>query len=236
MNHGPRGDKRQAVCCDSPFSSCCGLFCFKRFCHGFQLDLQWRAGVPLRVVFQSRLASRKLRSALAAVPLGDVELPDSLMKLHRRTLSAVVSALATSAATLTALRALPLQAALRDRPQLGLAALTELRALRLYQADDAPEGLQATRLPTSLQKLKLICFDPMDDGWDEPMLPALVDFDRLHNLRRISLSQYERWRLSSRDHETGQLCALQVPHSLEARPLQRMRVIASLAPCPLMLR
>ena len=178
-----------------------------------------RAGVPLRVVFQSRLASRRLRSALAAVPLGDVELHHSLMKLHRRTLSAVVSALATSAATLTALRALPLEAALRDRPQLGLAALTQLRAVSFYQAVNALEGLQATHLPTSLQKLELICFDPEEaEDWDHPMPPALIDFDRLHNLRRISLSLYASWQLSSRDNETGSLRPPQLPQSMEARP------------------
>ncbi len=99
----------------------------------------WRAGVPLHVAFESLLPHDRLLAALLSVPLGSVTLHDSLLMMHPEALSAVVSALATSARTLTSLRGLPLPAAaaLWGPKRRGLRALTQLRALTLYHGGTA---------------------------------------------------------------------------------------------------
>ena len=169
------------------------------------------------MVFPLQLPPQQLRAALTSVPLASVTLHDSILTLHPRTVSMLVSALAGSAVTLTALHGLPLGAAQRDRPHAGLAAFTQLRALTLYQTEAFPKPLRATHLPASLEELTVASTAAMGADWMSAQQPALVAFDELSSLRRLTLVNYFDWRLRSEgDHDgAGTYDPPQLPHSLQ---------------------
>ena len=112
----------------------------------------------------------------------------------------IVTALAwRSALTLTALHHLPLVEPwvepgvdpwVQPDTGLGLAALTQLRALTLRQTWEDFAELRAEDLPPSLEDLTLVMQHPHQEGGFGEDLPAFVAFDRLQNLRRIALSEY----------------------------------------------
>ncbi len=177
----------------------------------------WHAGVPLRVASLPRLPLQQLPAALSSVPLASVTLRDSLVMLHSWNTSEAVSALASSASTLTALHGLPLYAAQQNRPQPGLAAFTQLRALTLYQTEAAPKALRAMHLPASLEELTLesqIAVTWAAD-WMQYRLPSIVAFDELTRLRRLTLASFQQFSLRTGDDEEGLSQQLQLPHSLE---------------------
>ncbi len=180
-----------------------------------------RAGVPLRVVFTTQLSLQRLLAALLSIPVASVTLHDSLGALHSRTVSKVMSALATSSATLTALHGLALSVAQRDRrPQPGLAAFTRLRALTLHQTEERPEALRATHLPASLEELTLARQAAVDTDWRPSELPALVAFGGLSKLRRLTLAGFEYgWWIRGADDraEEGRSHDTLFPHSLEVQ-------------------
>ena len=108
--------------------------------------------------------------------------------------SRIASALAGSAATLTALYNVPL---VKPPPGgdlgLGLAAFTELRDLSLRQMWEDMDILPATDLPASLQDLRLVMDIAEYRGIPYGLLqslPPFVAFDRLQSLRRITLTEY----------------------------------------------
>ena len=146
-----------------------------------------------------------------------------------RPLSKVVSALAMSSSTLTALHGLALTVAQRDRrPQPGLAAFTRLRALTLHQTESAPEALPATHLPASLEELTLAWQPASDADW-RSQLPALVAFGGLSKLRRLTLAGFEQtWWIrgtdSRQEEEEGQSHDTLFPHSLEVQSIVRCPV------------
>jgi len=108
--------------------------------------------------------------------------------------SRILSALAGSAATLTALHGLPLvKPPAGGDPGLGLAAFTELRDLSLRQTWREMDVLQATDLPASLQDLKVVMNIAEHKGIPIGQLqapPLFVAFDRLQSLRRVTLAGY----------------------------------------------
>ena len=102
--------------------------------------------------------------------------------------SRIVSALAGSAATLTALHGLPLMEG-QLRSAAGLGAFTRLRALSLLQATQGSElrSLQAAQLPTALEQLKLT------QTVADPSLPIFADLDRLSSLRQLTFADNIIW-------------------------------------------
>ena len=131
----------------------------------------------------------------------------------------VVTALvARSASTLTALHELPLVEPWVEpppkEPGLGLAALTQLRALTLRQTWGELEELRATDLPSSLEDLTMVMEHPdwVQAVWED--LPVFVAFDRLQHLRRITLAHYWSWARWNRPESWRHLAVL--PPSLEA--------------------
>jgi len=156
-----------------------------------------RAGVPLHAVFPSELAPERLQAALAALagaPLVGVTLPESVSELPAVALSGILSALAGSAPTLTALHGVPILD-LPVGPTAGLGRLTQLRVLTLRQtADSRQEGLLDSQLPASVQELTLVGV-PLDEGDPPAYLLPLMDFHRLHNLRRLTLADQQSWKL-----------------------------------------
>ena len=133
----------------------------------------------------------------------------------------VVSALAGSASMLIALQNLPLVEPSSGDPELVLAAFTQLRELSLRQTWHM-DVLRATNLPASLEDLQLIMNLPdfVDAlGQDPPLFEA---FDRLHNLRRITLTDYWSWNLGRWNDAQTRWHPAMLPRSLE--------VCASLTP------
>jgi len=108
-------------------------------------QMRWRAGVRLRVVYTSQLPHERLQAALSSIPFASVTLHDDLAQLPSETASMVVSALTSTASTLTALHGLLLGAVEQARPQPGLTAFTRLRALTLHQEFEAAQPLRAWR-------------------------------------------------------------------------------------------
>jgi len=179
-------------------------------------DDECDAGVPRHLVFREVETAERLQAVLASVPLASVKLHASVEELPSASLSAVVSAMAGSAATLTALYELPL-VELRDMP--SLAPFTELRALDLRQRTEAREALLAAQLPVGIEELTLTSHatldDLIEDAWLNP--PALVGFHRLPNLRRITLNHYYSyfWHLFFTDNEDGKRSLSRLPPCLE---------------------
>ena len=104
----------------------------------------------------------------------------------------IVTALTRSASTLTALHDLPLVEPWEEADDTGpgLAALTQLRALTLRLTWEGFAELRAEDLPPSLEELTLVMQHPRDVFLFWTDLPLFVAFDRLHSLRRITLSEY----------------------------------------------
>ena len=109
----------------------------------------------------------------------------------------LLTRLARSASTLTALHHLPLvkpwEEPSPDDTGRGLAALTRLRALTLRQTWEHFAELRAGDLPPSLEDLKLVMQHPRHVQSVHKDLPLFVDFDMLHNLRRLTLAEYWAW-------------------------------------------
>ena len=187
----------------------CALLCTGRTLHKIH------AGVPRHLVFREEETAERLQAVLASVPLASVELHTSVGQLPPASLSAVVSAMSGSAATLTALYELPL-AELRDMP--GVAPFTELRALDLRQRLKGPQALRAEKLPASIEQLTLTSRATLDDFMDDAGAlcpPALVGIHRLPNLRRITLIHYFTWFLCFENDEDGERSLSRLPPCLE---------------------
>jgi len=185
----------------------------------------WHAGAPLHFDAGKRWSAERLQATLSRHSFVSVDLHTSLTReqpVRSRTPSQVLSALAGSASTLTALHGVPLLDPLRHRT-LGLAAFTRLRALTLRQASDAVHELRAAQLPASLEELTVTLALPKPQlerviyyaSVPRPNVPVLVDFEGMTNLRRISFGDYWSWELASRDRQTGQRGLLHTPPSLQ---------------------
>ncbi len=174
--------------------------------------------------FTKELRPKQLLAALSSACFSSVHLfwgeADGHWPPPPPLLPMVFSVLASrSASTLTALHDLPLVEPWMepppDDPGLGLAALTRLHTLTLRQTWDGFAELRATDLPPSLEDLALVMDRPVDVSavWED--LPLFIAFDRLQNLRRITLTEYLSWarwdRLESRRQPTL------LPPSLEVR-------------------
>lgn len=156
--------------------------------------------------FHSELPPERLRVALSSVCYSSVDLHDSLM--HEQPPPAalpslVVSALARSARTLTALHGLPwVEPA--DHPEAGLAAFICLLALTVIQTGDDLPVLRATHLPRSLEDVKLVLDLPeVDDDLCQAM-PLLADFDRLRHLQKITVVEYRDWQFGREEDDMSQ--------------------------------
>ena len=177
--------------------------------------------MPLHLVFEKQLAPERLQAALSSVrAVGSLTLHDSVTKLPPDTPSLLVSALAeTSASTLTALHGLPL---LKPdwEPEPDLTPFTALRALTLRQTLESPELLRAANLPASLEEMTLLLSAPVMKVFADPFAscpPLFVGFERLRNLRRITIENYFFWELSSWDDEAQSDGPAMFPPSLEVR-------------------
>ena len=172
------------------------------------------AGVPLHVVFRTQLPPERLQAALSSVPVASVRLPESAAPLPPHAVSAVMSALARSAATLTALRGLPLP----DGPAFDqLAAFLQLRVVTLRVTSDSPEVLQASQLPPSLERMTIQAPQGYSSGANAG-LPWFSGCEQLRKLRRITFAGYGVWRLGSWDPATEQPCPLHLPPGFKVRP------------------
>ena len=177
-----------------------------------------RAGVPLHAVFQSELTLEQLQAALSSMSVASVTLHSSLLMLLPASSSVAVAALARSASTLTALHGLPLPK-LPDSHGLQLTAFAQLRALTLGHSVDSVRVLRATHFPPSLLEFTVSVHAPPNDYLASMHMPPplLVDFDRLHSLRRLSLACYTQWQLESCRDQDGTIPVL-LPPSLQVMP------------------
>ena len=163
----------------------------------------WPARVPVHMVIWSHITPERLLVALAGKHVASVRVPDCLVLQPGPRLS-LVSALADSAPTLTALYGLPL-GELQESPGQGLAGFTRLRSLMLRRPDlpcVPPPALSATLLPASLQELTVRAADPEETS-DYGVMPALVAFERLCHLHRISFGHHAIWKLRGWGHVEG---------------------------------
>ena len=181
------------------------------------------ADVPLHTVFQSELTLEQLQAALCSVSVASVVLHSSLLTQLPALSSVAVAALAPSASTLTALHGLPLPE-LPDSHGLQLTAFSQLRALTLHHWRDSVKILRATHLPPSLLDITASVHTPHSHYTQGMQLPLLVDFDRLHSLRRMSFVSYTVCKLESWSDQDGTIPVL-LPASLEVR---RVRPLSSL--------
>ncbi len=163
------------------------------------------ADAPLNKHFNEKLRPKQLLATLSSTCFASVRLyysyPDQQWLPPPALPPMIVTALARSASTLTALHHLPLvEPWVEPSPDdtgLGLAALTQLRALTLRQTWEDLTQLRADDLPPSLEDLTLVMQHPrdLDCFWED--LPSFVAFDRLQNLRRLTLDEYSllelRW-------------------------------------------
>ena len=174
----------------------------------FMTRMQWHAGVPLHLEVRSVPELERLQEALPGMLVASVRLLD-VPALPAKTAAALVSALAGSAATLHAVHGLPLQYS----QDIGLAALTQLRAVTLDQAGKSPVLLRATQLPASLEELTLRAV--RGNGWALPWIEAL---DSLRNLRCITFVGYKGCHLRSWDRNAGP-GPVQLPPGLRVRTI-----------------
>ncbi len=180
------------------------------------------------------LPPAQLLSALSRGCIASVQLHDSVMRAEPELQSSVVSALACSASTLTALHGLCLAGTAADAQHPRLAALSRLRDLTLCHWDDCVAVLQAAHLPSSLKELRV-----EEHGAAHrrapAVLPPLVSLDRLRNLRRLTFAQHSRklWQLYSLDDDQRRI-PVQLPQSLEvcAVCLYKCANGILLLPCP----
>jgi len=169
------------------------------------------------VVSRPQLAQERLHEALSSVFIASARLPDSVTCLPPHAMSAVVSALARSAATLTALHGLPMP----DGPAYDqLAAFTQLRVVTLRVTSDSPDVLRAGQLPPSLEQLTLQAPAQGYSSGVNTGLPWFCGCDQLRSLRRITFAGYGVWRLGSWDPITEQPCPLQLPPGFEVCALR----------------
>ncbi len=193
------------------------------------------AGVPLHAVLKSELAPEQLRTALASIPLASVALHDSVSTLPPETVSAIVSALAGSAATITALHGFPLVAA-REGPGVSLAALTQLRTLNMRQTLlRSPARLQASQLPASIEQLTFTGVAPHEDPQDDEVYsPELIGFHKLRNLLYMTFADQHSWELMMLDDDSWRQDPMHLPPNLQVclavEPVLRPRL---LCPCAL---
>jgi len=185
-------------------------------------EQHWHAGEPLHVVLRSQLAPDQLHPALSSVRVASLKLRNSFSELTPAATSAVIAALASSASTLTALHRLPLWDEEDDEDEVdddvlpvrsrepALAAFTQLRALTLRETTTTLFVLRANSLPTSFLQLKLVAGRDCQDG-----LPLFAAFDRLQNLRRLTLRHYESWHLGTWDDEEERSRPPQLPPNLQ---------------------
>ena len=165
------------------------------------------------------------------VPFASVTLPYHLPARPSGPLG-LVSALAGSASTLTALHGLPTAELERSRDR-GLAAFTRLRALTLRLAPVFPAPLSASLLPAGLEELTVELVDTRDSGHPiEP--PPLAAFSTLQSLRRVTFTgYYSEWHFSSSRADGWPTGCLQLPASLEVCPsVPGLAIQCRLACCP----
>ena len=146
-----------------------------------------------------------------------MSLHDSITMLPPTRVPQIVSAMAASAATLTALRGLPLVGP-EDGPQADLTAFTRLRGLSLRQTLGSPDVLRAEHLPASLEDIMVVLDVPLDQILAVAYTiypPVFAALERFRNLRRIVLANYPDWALNSWDNELRQGGPLRVPPNLE---------------------
>jgi len=208
--------------------------------------VSWPADAPVPKHFTKQLPPKKLLATLSSTCLSSVHLfwdteegqwppPPALPPM-------IVSALAPrSASTLTALHDLPLVKRwvepLPDDTGLGLAALTQLRALTLRQTWEELAELRADDFPLSLEDLTLVMEHPdyVEAVWED--LPRFVAFDRLQNLRRITISEY--WVLKTRWHPALLPPSLEVMHGRpsghSAKPIATLLKLSAPEPCETLL-
>jgi len=168
--------------------------------------------VPLHVDLRPPLTPERLRVVLTSACYASVNLHNSLAAVRPvppESPALVVSALASSASTLTALRGLPLVEP-ADHPEPGLAAFTQLRALELRQTSAALQVLRVTQLPASLTDLELSAVTFPRTG-----LPLFVGLDGLSSLRQITSAGHVSWKLGSWDDDAGERCQLRLPPVFE---------------------
>jgi len=183
-------------------------------------------GAPL--LLKPSLASEQLRAALRTLQVADLTLHASLLR-HELTHGELVWALGGAAATLTALRGLPLEE-LHDSRPVGLAAFSRLQALILRRQPGESGSLRATMLPQSLTSLRLEAADP----WAAKQhLPQLIGMGRLHHLQHMASVGHAACRLRYGHEEEERLAV--IPHSLEVWALHPkpnlLRAVLQGVPC-----
>jgi len=181
----------------------------------------------VHVTFPSHFTPERLKVALSHVPLAGVTLPNTASVLSTPP-TVFVSALAGSAATLTALHGLPL---VRLQCSVG-EALPRLRALTLrHRHLDTPLVLDAKLLPAELEQLTLTFSGVLDPYYYEST-PALVSsLDRLQSLRQIIFAgayiwPHRRWEW---DRVEAPLDRLQVPRGVEVCTVVHVRALQVMA-------
>ena len=146
------------------------------------------------------------------MPFAHVALPYDLAAEAAGPLG-LVSALAGSASTLTALYGLTAEE-LGDSRQRGLAAFAQLRDLTLLQTELSPVALSAALLPASLEELDIAFADPAETGGPEAP-PLLAAFETLCSLRRVTFTCFAHWVLGSSCADGTSPGQLQLPPGLE---------------------
>jgi len=196
------------------------------------------AGMPLKLEFSCGMMPDWLAAAPPGVRFGSVHLPydpegmgDEQWPALPKRPPPVVSALAGSASTLTALHNLPLREPPSGAPMLGLVAFTQLRALSLRQTGHV-DVLRATNLPASLEDLELIMNLADDEGTDWIGSPKFVAFDSHQNLRRITLAGFPTWNIGGYDRQRRLWRPALLRRSLEVcAPSQVILHFATLLAC-----
>ena len=152
----------------------------------------------------------QLRAALRTIPVSHLTLHEDLLH-DELTHGQLVWALGGAAATLTALRDLPLAELHDSRPD-GLAACSLLQALTLLQQPGDSGSFRATMLPQSLTALRLEAADPWATKAHPPQLIAM---GRLHHLQHVTLVGHASCLLRYGREAEERVAA--IPHSLEVR-------------------
>jgi len=204
--------------CAIAYRFCCNVSRFAELC------TQCHAGAPLHLdvaeEFTDKPTPQQLQAVLTSERFCGVRLyysvQDEQWPPPPQLPPLVVSALAGSASMLTALHDLPLIEPRSGSPELVLAAFTQLRELSLRQTWHL-DVLRAAELPASLEDLQLIMDIPdnTDALINEDPPPFFEAFDRLHSLRRITLTDFRSWQLHSWDDTESHWHPAPPPPSLE---------------------
>ena len=152
------------------------------------------------------IAAKPLQKALSRVCVASLRLHYGISQPRPAWTAKVMSELGRSASTLTAVHGLPL----RTRHELGLPVFTQLRALTLHATGNPPDILRASDLPLSLRDITLDAA-----GVNESTLPWFAGFDRLLDLRSVTLLHYDEWQLGTWDDAKEQRIPLQLPPNFE---------------------